>query len=220
MSDIEHLPVRPNINNSIEALTKQTRHKSSSIPMQENSDLFYDNKDPDIQKYITKRKTDALELDSVATKEEKSSKENYKPDTGFSWVIIALTVVIVILIMIIVYYVLKYNEISQNAVVIPANAVKPSVAMLPSSNVLTAIAVQQVPTSKKELDSVINRLAVIEEVSEPDEELPSSNITEVEEPSILNTETENFILDKKESDLEDMFSEMEADINDDFIAST
>lgn len=173
MSDIDHLPVRPNINNTY------SRNTKSRIPNDLNkSGLLDDSRDPDIQKFINKKKTDTLELESLPTKEEKYSKESEKnvpkKEQGYSWVVIGLAVVIIILIIIVVYYVLKYNEVSNGSDLIPNNIIKPSSILNNVFGTVTNPTTQpekvliQEPT-KKDLDSVLNRLATIKEVDEVDD---------------------------------------------------
>lgn len=181
MSDIEHLPVRPNINNSYQKITKP--RVSSDLC---RSNLLDDSKDPDIQRFINKKKTDALELESLPTNEEKQSKESKerekstdppKKEGGFSWVIIALAVVIIILIIIVIYYVLKYNEVANGTDLIPASVVKPS----PINGIISGVfggtdtkkskIIEIMPSprtepTKKDLDSVLSRLSTIKEEDE------------------------------------------------------
>jgi hypothetical protein len=170
MSDIEHLPVRPNMNNAYAKNAKPRQTSEVSRPSLDDV-----NKDPSMQRFF-KKKTDALEIDSIETKEEKKSKESApknfsRKEEGFSWVIIALAIVIIILIIIVIYYVLKYSQVSGNDI-IPASVVKPTPdgilgAMFDSSQKKELVTSEP---SKKDLDSVLNRLSTITEVSEDEHE--------------------------------------------------
>jgi hypothetical protein len=182
MSDIDHLPVRPNINSN--GFQKSNRSRISNETSRPS--LFENNKDPDIQKFITKKKTDALEINSPRTKEEKQSKEQ-KDDTpkkeGYSWVVIGLAIVIIILIIIVIYYVLKYNESSNDPVPIPASVVKPSVqnGIIGAASIKVDRKGAENIASKQDLDSVLSRLSTIQEDSEPSTlERPSAPEPEIE----------------------------------------
>lgn len=174
MSDIDHLPVRPNINNAYQKSTKSRMPSDLG-----KSSLLDDNRDPDIQKFVNKKKTDTLEFESTPTKEEKQSKESEKnappkEEKGYSWVVIGLAIVIIILIVIVIYYVLKYNEVSHAGDLIPNSVVKPTQASIlgsmfgpvPATTQIVPVAKQAEPT-KKDLDSVLTRLSTIKEEDEP-----------------------------------------------------
>jgi hypothetical protein len=95
--------------------------------------IFENSKDDDIQAFINKKKPDALSLDSVMTKEEKSARhkeahEESGKTEGISWVVIGLCVVVIILIMIIIYYVMNYTmSPGKPPTLIPEDIVKPSI---------------------------------------------------------------------------------------------
>ena len=158
---MDHLPVRPNITNGFQ----KTNKLSNEI---ESSDQLFENNKQSTQK-LPRRKTDTLEIDSQKTKEEKLNEKNTTPKKGYSWLVIGLAIVIIILIVIVVYYVLKYNEISNDVTPIPASIVKPTV----SSGIIGGMDIteQKNITSKKDIDSVLDRLATIpeerEEVMQP-----------------------------------------------------
>lgn len=157
--DTKHLPVRPNIN-----INGGGSH---------NKNMFEGSSDPDVQRVINKKKSDALEIDSAPTKEEKLMTDKIiKQAPGYSWVVIGLAVVIIILIMIIIYYVLKYNEVSQHAVIIPASVVKPGggVFKKPVGAIITEIESDAPEVTKNDLDDVLTRLATVPEEPEPEEQ--------------------------------------------------
>lgn len=202
MSDIDHLPVRPNINNAYQKSTKPRIPSDLS-----KSGLLDDSRDPDIQKFVNKKKTDTLEFESTPTKEEKQSKESEKnappkEEKGYSWVVIGLAIVIIILIVIVIYYVLKYNEVSHagdlipNSVVKPTNSsilgsmfgIVPSVPITPAAPaVVAAVPVKQTEPTKKDLDSVLIRLSTIKEEDEPK---ISEIVSETESDSESDSELE------------------------------
>lgn len=112
MNDIEHIPVKPNINNSAIRVKKNTNVL----------DNIKDSKDPEVQQILNK-KNDVFNIEAMKTKEEQT-QEVVTHDTSSSWLIVILAIIIVILIVVIIYYVLKYNAVSTVAT-IPANIVKP-----------------------------------------------------------------------------------------------
>lgn len=152
MSDIDHVPIRPNINYQRASSTgfKQPVNKKTQNNFDnKEASIFADSTDPDILQFI-KRTPNALSLDSVPTKEERISKgvgelrekeksqkveqnstekkiqeEEIKTKSS-GWIIIVLAVIVIILILIIVYYVLNYNNIITPAAIIQDNVVKPS----------------------------------------------------------------------------------------------
>lgn len=176
MSDIEHLPVRPNINSSYSKKTRVAGDVS-------RHNILENSADSDIQKFVNKKKTDALELESTPTREEKNVTPSSPKVEGFSWVVIGLAVVIIILIIIVIYYVLKYNEVS-NSDIIPSSVVKPSPSNNPLNSLINGVfgggevkptlEMKKEPTHK-ELDSVLDRLSTIDEE-------PSKQVLSKQEP--------------------------------------
>lgn len=137
MSDIEHLPVRPNIgiqNNNARLRSKVAEHNN----------IFNSTMDPDVKRVISKN--DSIDNESQVTKEEritkgvknirdaekKSKEENAEEppkNQWSSWIIISLAVIIIVLIIIIIYYVIQYNTTLLDKTIIPENIVRPSVNM-------------------------------------------------------------------------------------------
>jgi cytoskeletal protein RodZ len=134
MSDIEHLPVRPNIgiqNNNARLRAKVIDHNT----------LFNNTMDPDVKRVISKN--DSIDNESQITKEERITKgvknlraaeKKTKEENGeetpknqwSSWIIISLAVIIIVLIIIIIYYVIQYNTTLLDKTIIPENIVRPS----------------------------------------------------------------------------------------------
>jgi hypothetical protein len=103
MSDFEHISIKPDLRN---------------IGSKKKRSIFDDNKDPDVQKILNKKRIDILDV-KTPTEEDISSKK--QSDEGASPIlIIVLVVIVVILLIIIIYYVLKQNKITP----IPENIVK------------------------------------------------------------------------------------------------
>lgn len=201
MSDIDHLPVRPNINNH--ASVKPSLNASLNTSHNTNN-LFSNSKDTDVQ-FINKKRADALKIDPLKmdiplTKEERIAKgvkelrdkdaESEKRNEGSSWIIIILAVIIIILIMIIVYYVINYNRLTVPAVLIPESVVKPSTKTSLNTGVNKSIqnnvahglapkAKNFVDPTKDELNDVLKRLNTINKEPEPIKKLVK--IEEVEE---------------------------------------
>ncbi len=169
MNDVEHIPVRPNINNS------QNKIKRTVL------DNIKDSKDPEVQQVLNK-KPDVFNIETMKTKEE---QEVIRPDTSSSWLIVILAIIIVILIVVVIYYVLKYNAVSTTvaATAVPPNIVKPikhdgylhnnytqklmhpqadiqmqNIPVINTKNVNLEKPKNFVEPTKQELDDIINRL--------------------------------------------------------------
>lgn len=173
MSEIEHLPVRPNIN--IRPVPKQS---DTNYMYRENTkDLGVSSMSDNMTHYSSK-KANVLDFESKPTMEEQTLKENSKNNKKsepISWVVIALGIIVVILIAIIIYYVLKYNtKILDRDSVIHENAIKPNIQKLlnsvgnrPSVTDNSNTSEHYVEATKDELDSVLTKLEPIKEEPEP-----------------------------------------------------
>ena len=131
MSDIEHLPVRPNI--GIQKNIGRLR------PIVNDQNIFNNSLDPDVKRVISKK--DSIDNESQVTKEErvtkgiknlrdaeKKSKEETEPPKNqwSSWIIISLAVIIIVLIIIIIYYVIQYNTTLLDKTIIPEDVIRPT----------------------------------------------------------------------------------------------
>jgi flagellar basal body-associated protein FliL len=154
MSDIDFLPVRPNINNSEKIL----RHSIKQKTTEQDQGIFANSKDSDVQQFINKKKIDAFSSESPSTKEEQRDQrdkkdktdkksEDAKKNEGSSWIIIILAIIVIILILIIVYYVINYNNLSVGQI-IPESVVKPTITG-PAVNPISYASPSQInPTSQ------------------------------------------------------------------------
>lgn len=212
MNDIEHIPVKPNINNSAIRVKKNTNVL----------DNIKDSKDPEVQQILNK-KNDVFNIEAMKTKEEQT-QEVVTHDTSSSWLIVILAIIIVILIVVIIYYVLKYNAVSTVAT-IPANIVKPikhdgylhnytqKVNTQPEirmENIQKMERIEHVekpknfvePT-KKDLDDIINRLNPDNNKSDNNSENENTPvITEIQDDNSDVESSDNHIsIDKKIEEL-------------------
>jgi cytoskeletal protein RodZ len=136
MSDIEHLPVRPNI--GVQKNIGRLR------PIINDQNIFNNSLDPDVKRVISKN--DNIDNESQVTKEErvtkgvknlrdaeKKSKEETEPPKNqwSSWIIISLAVIIIVLIIIIIYYVIQYNTTLLDKTIIPEDVIRPTPHMTP-----------------------------------------------------------------------------------------
>lgn len=168
MNDVEHIPVKPNINNSQPKVKKN---------------ILENIKDPEVQQVLNKKK-DVFNIESMKTKEEQVV---IKADTSSSWLIVVLAIIIVILIIVVIYYVLKYNAVS-SAAAIPVNIVKPinhdgylhnfSQQSIHQPPIIQMTNIEKpkkfVEPTKKDLDDVLQRLSdnnspKIQEIKDEDE---------------------------------------------------
>lgn len=133
MSDIEHLPVRPNI-----GIQKNNMRR---VRPNDNIKILNSSMDPDVKNIISKGNT--IDNESQITKEEriskgvknlrdaekttKDEKSSEPPKNQWSsWIIISLAVIIIVLIIIIIYYVIQYNTTILDKTIIPESVIKPS----------------------------------------------------------------------------------------------
>lgn len=187
MSDLEHIPVRPNINSSNYA-RKEVEKPDTSI--------FLDKKDPDIQRVLTKKSV--LDMKTEPTQEEKTSEKS-------SYVVIALCIVIVILIAIIVYYVLQYNNLvnEKNTTINMMNTLpfinRPKVHKIEEPEGPQPQKIEN-KASEEELDDIMERLNKNKEESndKKTEELEQSS----DEESNIHEDMENLIMEDDEMDPE------------------
>ena len=170
MSDIEHLPVRPNI--GIQNNNTRLRPK----PVGQNN-IFNNSIDPDVKRVISKN--DSIDNESQVTKEERITKgvknlrdaekkgkegntESEPKNQWSSWIIISLAVIIIVLIIIIIYYVIQYNTTILDKTIIPENVVRPSpnaipmqtIAHLPQQTYQTAQQQQALQQPSRNVDPV------------------------------------------------------------------
>jgi len=139
MSDIEHLPVRPNI-----GIQKNNNSRLRPKINDHNNNIFNDTIDPDVKRVISKN--DSIDNESQVTREEritkgiktlrtaerkndestKNEKVEEPKNQWSSWIIISLAVIIIVLIIVIIYYVIQYNTTLLDKTIIPENIIRPS----------------------------------------------------------------------------------------------
>lgn len=133
MSDIEHLPVRPNIG--------VQKNNMRPRPIVSDHNIFVNSLDPDVKRVISKK--DNIDNESQVTKEEritkgvknlrdaeKSKDSSETPKNQWSsWIIISLAVIIIVLIIIIIYYVIQYNTTLLDKTIIPEDVIRPTQGM-------------------------------------------------------------------------------------------
>ena len=191
MSEIGHLPVRPNIGNF-------QRMNNNMNSANSHPDIFMGNTDPDVQSILNK-KQNIVNMETQITKEERLSrlKEKEKKNSsqemplerkrdnqndnqneksneknqGTSWIIIALAFIVIILIIIIVYYVISYNTTLLNTTIIPEKVIRPSKAekFIENRNDIYLTVPKPknyIEPTKNDLNSVLSKLETINEESD------------------------------------------------------
>jgi hypothetical protein len=203
----KHLPVRPNIGND-----KPTIFANSKDPDVQQF-INSSKKVNALEMASQKTKEEIIQAKKDNANSSKSGTDSKDESKWSSWVIIGLALVVIILILIIIYYVFNYNKLTVPQNFIPEHIIKPSGSSHAPKiqthynnpnqiNPLNIVEISEPPSNfqnsphssskpKQEYADVLQRLATIDEVSEPevDQEIKSPIESEEDDEVVMESMT-------------------------------